>query len=195
MVFDLGACANRVVVFGPLDHGPALCESLEHTVYFADDPTSRDVTGWTRAALSKVFTHGVVDLRPADPTGHASCGDTAAYAAEMDAMAIEYALPSGMNKRYVAIVAGYDGLDVPACEYESNDHEVDAVAGLTEMRLAISASTATCNPDSGMPAGDVTATGSHHAGCCGDNDRPASSAIGTLLVGLVLARRRSRRSG
>jgi hypothetical protein len=34
--------------------------------------------------------------------------------------------------RYAAVIAGNDGIDFPACAYDSSEAEVDAVAGLTQ---------------------------------------------------------------
>ena len=143
LVFDLGGPSNKVAIFAQNDHGPQPCESLEYTVYLTDNPYSMEqivnpsATGvdpdkWNRAVLSQVFTKGFVEVRPPDPTGHAACGDTSAYSVEEDSYAQVFALPCGITFRYAAIIAGNDGLDFPECAFDSQEAELDAVAGLTE---------------------------------------------------------------
>jgi hypothetical protein len=132
-----------VAIFAENDHGPQPCESAEYTIFLTDNPQSQDLvlqpttTGadpqkWNRAVLKKVFTKGFVEIRPPDPAGHAACGDTAQYSVEEDSMVTVYGLPCGLNFRYAAVVAGNDGLDFPACGFDSQEAELDAVAGLTE---------------------------------------------------------------
>lgn len=94
--------------------------------------TGADPMKWNRAVLKKVFTKGFVEIRPPDPAGHAACGDTSQYSVEEDSMVTVYGLPCGLNFRYAAVVAGNDGLDFPACAFDSQEAELDAVAGLTE---------------------------------------------------------------
>jgi hypothetical protein len=143
LVFDLGGPSNKVAIFAQNDHGPQPCESLEYTVYLTDNPMSHEAiqdpknTGvdpkkWNRAVLSKIFTKGWVEVRPPDPAGHAFCGDTAQYSVEEDSFAQVFSLPCGITFRYAAIIAGNDGLDFPACAFDSQEAELDAVAGLTE---------------------------------------------------------------
>ena len=143
MVFDLGGPSNRVAIFATNDHGPQPCESIEYTVYLTDNPLSQEIIQkpttvgadpqkWNRAVLEKIYTDGWYNTRAPDPTGHASCGDTANYAVEQDSFAQVFALPCGITFRYAAIVAGYDGQDFPECGFDSNEAELDAVAGLTE---------------------------------------------------------------
>ncbi|MFO0618803.1 MAG: putative metal-binding motif-containing protein [Polyangiaceae bacterium] len=149
LVFDLGGPSNRVAVFAENDHGPQPCESLEYTVYLSDNPYAGDVvldpktTGvdpnkWNRAVLSKIYTAGWVQVRPPDqgPYG-AACGDTADYSVEEDSFVQVFSLPCGITFRYASVVAGNDGLDFPACKYDSNEGEIDAVAGLTESGAAV----------------------------------------------------------
>jgi MYXO-CTERM domain-containing protein len=144
LVFDLGGPSNKVAIFAENDHGPQPCESLEYTVFLSDNPFARDMvldpktTGvdrnkWNRAVLSKIFTKGFVEIRTPDPAGHgAACGDVAAYSVEEDSFVQVFSLPCGITFRYAAIVAGNDGRDFPSCAYDSNEGEIDAVAGLTE---------------------------------------------------------------
>lgn len=144
LVFDLGGPSNQVAIFAMNDHGPQPCESAEYTVYLTNNPQSKDIvlnpttlgadpTKWNRAVLKKIFTEGWYKTRNADPAGHGtSCGDTAQYAVENDAMVTVYSMPCGIAFRYAAIVAGNDGLDFPACAFDSQEAELDAVAGLTE---------------------------------------------------------------
>jgi MYXO-CTERM domain-containing protein len=143
LVFDLGGPSNKVAIFAENDHGPQPCESLEYTVYLTDNPLSRELintpttTGadpqkWNRAVLSKVFTEGFVKARATDPVNHAACGDTNLYSVEEDSFVQVFSLPCGITFRYAAVVAGNDGLDFPACAYDSSEAELDAVAGLTE---------------------------------------------------------------
>jgi MYXO-CTERM domain-containing protein len=56
---------------------------------------------------------------------------------EEDAMSQVFGLPCGINFRYAAVVAGNDGLDFPACAYQSSEAELDAIAGLTESGAAV----------------------------------------------------------
>jgi MYXO-CTERM domain-containing protein len=148
LVFDLGGPSNQVAVFAENDHGPQPCESTEYTVFLTDNPFANDVvldpktTGvdpqkWNRAVLTKIFTKGFVEVRPPDPVGHAACGDTPLYSVEEDSFVSVYALPCGVTFRYAAVVAGNDGLDFPECAFDSNEGEIDAVAGLTESGAAV----------------------------------------------------------
>ena len=149
LVFDLGGPSNKVAIFAENDHGPQPCESTEYTVYLTDNPDSKmdeiqdpkktgvDPMKWNRAVLTTIYTKGFVEVRPPDPVGHAACGDTAQYAVEEDSFVSVYALPCGITFRYAAIIAGNDGLDFPACGFDSNEAELDAVAGLTESGAAV----------------------------------------------------------
>ena len=148
LAFDLGGPSNKVAIFAENDHGPQPCESTEYTVYLTDNPFSReaiqnpkatgvDPTKWNRAVLSTIYTKGFVEIRSPDPAGHAACGDTALYSVEEDSFVSVYSLPCGITFRYAAIVAGNDGLDFPACGFDSSEAELDAVAGLTESGAAV----------------------------------------------------------
>jgi MYXO-CTERM domain-containing protein len=148
MVFDLGGPSNQVVIFAQNDHGPQPCESLEYTVYLSDNPFSQqqitdpatngvDPNEWNRAVLTTIFTKGWTEVRPPDPVGHAACGDTALYSVEEDSFVQVFSLPCGINFRYAAIIAGNDGLDFPECAFDSQEAELDAVAGLTESGAAV----------------------------------------------------------
>jgi hypothetical protein len=175
MVFDLGGPSNQVAIFAMNDHGPQPCESVEYTVFLTNDPKARaivttptttgaDPNKWNRAVLKKIYTKGWADVRPADPAGHAACGDTADYAVEDDSMVPVYALPCGISFRYAAIVAGNDGGDFPACAFDSNEAELDAVAGLTESGDAV------CPDKDGDSFVDCACSGAPKVCDCDDND-------------------------
>jgi MYXO-CTERM domain-containing protein len=150
LVFDLGGPSNKAAVFASNDHGPQPCESLEYTVFLTDNPYARDVvlqpgtTGvdpqkWNRAVLSTIYTAGWTTTRlpdPANPT-FAACGDTPSFSVETDSFVQVFSLPCGVTFRYASVVAGNDGLDFPGCAYDSNEAELDAVAGLTEGGVAV----------------------------------------------------------
>ena len=143
LVFDLGGPSNQVAVFAENDHGPQPCESIEYTVYLSDNPfakeliddpttTGADPQKWNRAVLDKIYTWGWFNTRSPDPVGFATCGDTAQYAVEDDSFVQTFKLPCGITFRYASVIGGYDGKEFPSCAYDSNEGEVDAVAGLTE---------------------------------------------------------------
>lgn len=144
LVFDLGGPSNKVAIFAENDHGPQPCESLEYTVFLSDNPLARETvldpktTGvdrnkWNRAVLSKIFTKGFIEIRTPDPVNYgAACGDVPEYSVEEDSFVQVFSLPCGITFRYATIVAGNDGRDFPSCAYDSNEGEIDAVAGLTE---------------------------------------------------------------
>ena len=148
LIFDLGGPSNKAAIFAENDHGPQPCESLEYTVFLSDNPNAQelildpktngvDPQKWNRAVLSKIFTKGFVEIRPPDPSGHQACGDQAEYSVEEDSFVQVFSLPCGITFRYASIVAGNDGLDFPACAYDSSEAELDAVAGLTESGAAV----------------------------------------------------------
>lgn len=175
LVFDLGGPSNKVAIFATNDHGPQPCESTEYTVFLSDNPFSQEVelnpttsgidpNKWNRAVLKQIFTKGWTDIRPADPVGHAACGDTALYAVEQDSFVPVYALPCGITFRYAAIVAGNDGLDFPQCAFDSNEGEIDAVAGLTESGAAV------CSDADGDLYVDCSCPGAPAVCDCNDSD-------------------------
>jgi len=175
LIFDLGGPSNQVAIFATNDHGPQPCESVEYTVYLSDNPLSQEVelnpttigidpNKWNRAVLNKIFTKGWEDVRPADPVGHAACGDTANYAVEQDSFVPVYALPCGVTFRFAAIVAGNDGLDFAECAFDSNEGEIDAVAGLTEDGSAV------CNDVDGDLYVDCACVGAPAICDCNDAD-------------------------
>jgi MYXO-CTERM domain-containing protein len=148
LVYDLGGPSNKVAIFATNDHGPQPCESTEYTVYLSDNPFATetiqdpatsgiDPNKWNRAVLKQIFTKGWVEQRIPDPSGHAACGDTALYSVEQDSFVTIYSLPCGVTFRYTSIIAGNDGLDFPECAFDSQEAEVDAVAGLTESGNAV----------------------------------------------------------
>lgn len=174
-IFDLGGPSNQVAIFATNDHGPQPCESAEYTVFLSDNPFAKEViltpttdgvdpNKWNRAVLSKIYTKGWEDIRPADPAGHAACGDTALYAVEQDSFVTVYSLPCGITFRYTAIVAGNDGLDFPECAFDSNEGEIDAIAGLTESGEAV------CPDVDGDLFVDCACTGAPAICDCDDGD-------------------------
>ncbi len=141
LVFNLGGPSNKVVLFPVNDHGPQPCESTEYTVYLTNNPASRDIidnpttTGadpnkWNRAKLSKLFLEGWKKVRSGTDPG-------LNYTIEADSFTSVWSLPCGISFRYVGVIAGNDGKDLPACNYDSFDAELDAVAGLTESGTAV----------------------------------------------------------
>jgi collagen triple helix repeat protein/K319-like protein len=163
LVFDLGAPSSKVAVFASTTHGPIACVSTGHTVYVSDNPfateqivdpstSGADPQKWNRARLTKVFTRGWADIRPADPAGHgASCGDTTDYAAESDSFVNVYSAPAGLSFRYASVIAGNDGLDFPQCASSGDSGNVDAIAGLSDDGVAV------CGP--GVPHPTASASG------------------------------------
>ncbi|MFO0552767.1 MAG: MopE-related protein [Polyangiaceae bacterium] len=204
LVFDLGGPANKVAIFATNDHGPQPCESVEYTVFLSDNPFATEVVlhpttdgidpnKWNRAVLKQLFTKGWVEVRPPDPVGHAACGDTSLYSVEQDSFVPIYALPCGVTFRYAAIVAGNDGLDFTECAFDSNEGEIDAVAGLTESGAAV------CNDADGDLYVDCNCVGAPavcdcndadpgiHPGApesCDDGDLNCDGAIGACDAGL-----------
>jgi len=146
MVFDLGGPSNKVALFPVNDHGPQPCESVEYTVYLTNDPLSRELidnpttTGadpnkWNRAKLSQIYLEGWKKVRPGSDVTIPDPNDPTkmlTYTIEADSFTSVWSLPCGINFRYVGIIAGNDGKDLPACNFDSFDAEIDAVAGLTE---------------------------------------------------------------
>lgn len=135
-VFDLGGPSNKVVLFPINDHGPQPCESVEYVVYLTNNPASRDLidnpsaTGadpnkWNRAKLTTIYLEGWKKIRPGVDPG-------LTYTIEADSFTSVWTLPCGINFRYVGVVGGNDGKDIPECNFDSFDDELDAVAGLTE---------------------------------------------------------------
>jgi hypothetical protein len=140
--YDLGAPANRVVLFPITDHVNDSClEPFEYTVWLSDNPNATtiapqnrpDPNQWNLAVLTEVFTQGWTRNpnslgRPTDTTDLES---TAFGDAVADAMTTVWALPCGFSFRYASIVAGNLGNPSSACLFHSFDDELDAVAGLT----------------------------------------------------------------
>jgi MYXO-CTERM domain-containing protein len=205
-VFDLGGPSNRVAIFAENDHGPQPCESLEYTIFLTDNPQSQEVvlqpttTGadpqkWNRAVLSKVFTKGFVEVRAPDQAGHgASCGDTDLYSVEEDSFVQVFSLPCGITFRYAAVVAGNDGLDFPACAFDSSEAELDGVVGLTEEGAGVCPDAdkdgfVDCNCPGAPAVCDCNdADAAVHPGAsekCDDSDRNCDGAPGACGSGLV----------
>ncbi|MBL8680114.1 MAG: hypothetical protein JNK05_13145 [Myxococcales bacterium] len=140
--YDLGAPANRVVLFPITDHTDDSCmEPFEYTVWLSDNPNATsiaptnapDPNQWNLAVLTETYTQGwtrnpnAVGL-PSDTNNLES---TAFGNAVADGMATVWALPCGYSFRYASIVAGNVGTPSNACQFHSGDDELDAVAGLT----------------------------------------------------------------
>jgi len=136
LVFDLEGPSNKVVLFPVNDHGPQPCESVEYTVYLTDNPQSREVIDnpttegadprkWNRAKLSRIYLEGWSKVRP-------GVDGNLDYTIEADSFSSVWSLPCGITFRYVGVIAGNDGKDLPECNFDSYDAELDAVAGLTE---------------------------------------------------------------
>lgn len=108
-IWDLHGPANQVVVFPIVDHGPIPEEIWEYNVYL-----SNDLSNWTAAVLDTVYTEGW----QANP-------------AIADGWTTVWRLPNSAAARYVSVTAGNNGL-YGGSYFASSDHEIDAVAGLTE---------------------------------------------------------------
>ncbi|HUB06803.1 MAG TPA: putative metal-binding motif-containing protein, partial [Myxococcales bacterium] len=133
------------------DHPPLPCESFEYSVYLTDNLEATDVvplgqqvdrTKWNEAQLYKAFSEGW------DPNATA------------DGITTVWQLPCGITFRYASMVAGNHGNPTSVCEYDSNEDELDAVAGLNQDDTAI------C-PDND---GDGYAAESCGGTDCNDND-------------------------
>jgi hypothetical protein len=140
--YDLGAPANRVVLFPVTDHTSDSClEPFEYTVWLSDNPnateiaspTAPDPNKWNLAKLTEVFTQGWTRNPNAlgRPTDTNNLETTAFGDAVSDAMTTVWSLPCGFSFRYASIVAGNLGNPNNACLFHSFDDELDAVAGLT----------------------------------------------------------------
>ncbi len=128
LLFDLGGEANKVVVFPVTDHGPLPCESFEYSVYLTDDLDAGEVVPlgdpvdphkWNEAELYEAFLQGW------DPNATA------------DGMTTVWQLPCGVTFRYASVLAGNHGNPTSACEYDSSEDEIDAVAGMNQDDTAI----------------------------------------------------------
>lgn len=111
-IWDLGGPSNKVVVFPIIDHGPLPEEAWEYNVYLSDDPT---FATYTAADLLDYYAGG---------------WDANAAAAADDGVTV-WTLLSNTTFRYVSVTAGNDGTH-GGSRFASSDHEIDAVAGLTE---------------------------------------------------------------
>lgn len=141
-IYDLGAPANRVVLFPITDHTSDSClEPFEYTVWLSDNPNSTEIADprnpdpnkWNQATLVRVFTQGWTRNPRAigDPSDTNDLETTAFGDAVADAMTTVWALPCGYSFRYAAVSAGNNGSPTSACAFHSHDDELDAVAGLT----------------------------------------------------------------
>ncbi len=177
LIWDLGGPSNKVAIFAVNDHGPQPCESVEYTVWLTDNPAATDVIDapttdgadpnkWNRAVLSKIFTHGWIDQRAANPGD--ACGDPAdpnnTYPVEADSFVTVYGLPCGIAFRYVSVASGNDGKDFADCAYDSFDGEIDAVAGLTEGGAGV------CSDSDGDGFVDCSCPGAPSVCDCNDSD-------------------------
>ncbi len=146
-IYDLGGEANRVVLFPVTDHGPLPCESFEYTIFLSNnpdataiaDPSAPDGTKWNPAKMIRVYLQGWTRNPNALGAADASRTDLSTFLRDLssgdalsDSSVTVWALPCGITFRYVSVVAGNDGNPTPACEFDSGDDELDAVAGLNE---------------------------------------------------------------
>ncbi|MDP3276060.1 MAG: putative metal-binding motif-containing protein [Deltaproteobacteria bacterium] len=153
VVFDLQGPANRVVVFPITDHVTDSClEAFEYSVYLTDNPASRefvragerpDPAKWNSANLVRAYLRGWTNNyestgTEADMTVHPLETHRATpNEAIADSIATVWALPCGINFRYVSIVPGNGGNPDARCAFHSSEDEFDAVAGLNEDGTAI----------------------------------------------------------
>jgi MYXO-CTERM domain-containing protein len=156
-VFDLQGAANRVAVFPVTDHGatsgPLCFEGFEYSVYLTDDPTSMgfvadgenpDPSRWNRAELVRGFLRGWTNNYRSTGTAADMAvnplemgRDMAGQEAISDSITTVWALPCGVEFRYVAIVPGNYGNPDSRCTFHSGEDEFDAVAGLNEDNTAV----------------------------------------------------------
>lgn len=140
--YDLGAPANRVVLFPITDHVNDSClEPFEYTVWMSDNPNALtiapanapDPNQWNLAVLTEVYRRGWTrnPNSQGNPMDMTDLNTTAFGDAVADAMTTVWALPCGYSFRYASIVAGNLGNPTNACAFHSADDELDAVAGLT----------------------------------------------------------------
>jgi hypothetical protein len=129
LVLDLGTPASSVFVFNAADHGPFPEESVEWTVWGADQPFTRDFpAGWAPAQLCAIFRQGWVET--GDCPGDDADDFTGLYVFDRP-------------YRYVAVYSNYsitifadraqsawsiDGDDLGTDGWQSADAELDAVA-------------------------------------------------------------------
>ncbi len=150
-IYDIGGEANRVALFPITDHAPLPCEAFEYTVWLSNDPDATEIAPreapdprkWNPALLIRAFTQGWT-RNPVATSADRTRSDLGTYLRDVtagdavaDALTTVWALPCGITFRYVAIQAGNDGNPGPECVFDSNDDELDAVAGLNEDDTAI----------------------------------------------------------
>lgn len=140
--YDLGAPANRVVLFPITDHTSDSClEPFEYTVWLSDNPNATTIASptapnpsqWNLAVLTETFTQGWTrnPNSQGNPADVSDLNTTAFGDAVADAMTTVWSLPCGYSFRYASIVAGNSGNPTAACRFHSFDDELDAIAGLT----------------------------------------------------------------
>lgn len=177
-LMDLGGEANRVVLFPITDHPPLPCEAFEYTVWLSNNPdateiapeSAPDANKWNPARLIRAFTQGWTRNPVAAGVADAARTDLATYLrdntageAVADALATVWALPCGITFRYAAIQGGNNGNPGPECVYDSNEDELDAVAGLNEDNTAICV--------------DADGDGHRAASCGGDDCDDADATV------------------
>lgn len=151
-IYDLGGEANRVVLFPITDHPPLPCEAFEYTVWLSNDPNATrtatadapDPLAWNPARLIRAYTQGWTRNALARGVSERDRPDLATYLrdnsggeAVADALATVWSLPCGLSFRYVSIQGGNNGNPGPECRFDSQEDELDAVAGLNEDDTAI----------------------------------------------------------
>jgi hypothetical protein len=167
LIYDLGGEANRAAIFPITDHTTDSClESIEWSVWLTDNPDSTEVVPdgsppdpmrWNRARLDQIFLQGWTrnPLALGLPSDTSDLRDTTAGDAQSDSPTVVFSLPCGVTFRYASVLSGNFGNPGPACEYNSSDDEIDAVAGL--------------NADNTGLCGDVDNDGHRDAACGGDD--------------------------
>jgi hypothetical protein len=141
-IYDLGAPANRVVLFPIVNRaGDSCLGTVGSTVWLTDNPdateiasaSSPDPNKWNPTTLMRVFTQGWTRNPRAmgDPSDTNDLESTAFGDAMADGMSTVWALPCGLSFRYAAVAAGNNGNPTGSCQYHTATDQIDAVAGLT----------------------------------------------------------------
>lgn len=167
LIYDLGGEANRAAIFPITDHTTDSClEAIEWSVWLTDNPDATtvvrdgeppDPTRWNRARLDQIFLQGWTRNPQAlgNPTDTHDLRDVAGGDAQSDSPTVVFSLPCGVTFRYASVLSGNFGNPGPACEFNSADDEIDAVAGL--------------NADNTRICPDLDADGHRDAACGGDD--------------------------